>query len=353
MAAVVMHMPRPAPLKSLRLAPRSSPPRVAPAVAMPRMQSSSSIASAPAALLPAPVVSTAAATTTTTTSNSSATTTQTSTTCRTTPAYINHSTSGPGASMDSPKLMRRYSAPPAPTAGSSGQVQGSGATSPPRRVRFADDCGVSLERCVLFYRWDEPWRCSPKGRPPSPVSAVLVPGGEELDFCRQKDAVRPHMFLDSGSVPQRDQLVRIVAERNVGLEDVTVRLPTIFITVRVTNIAPIKQVTIRYTTDNWATTMEADASYLPGGCERGQERFVLGLPLYNFSLIHTLQFCICYRAGGQEHWDNNNGANYVLRSNNNSAGTAVCAKDEEHGSLNNFRSSTPLSLNAGSIPVFL
>ncbi|MBZ4394318.1 carbohydrate-binding protein [Myxococcus faecalis] len=84
----------------------------------------------------------------------------------------------------------------------------------------------------------------------------------------------------------------------------------------VKNLAYTKSVTVVYTTDNWATSHEVAASFVPGysvgyayisspnayGVERWQARIpaVSGTPLYY----------IRYEVNGQTYWDNNFGYNY-------------------------------------------
>ena len=120
------------------------------------------------------------------------------------------------------------------------------------------------------------------------------------------------LALDAPPLATRHELTARVAERKVQLENVTVRLPTVFLTVRVANIAPVKAVTVRYSTDGWQSFTDAAASYLPGVCDGGQERFVLGLSLPNYRLMDRVEFCIRYAVAGQEFWDSRDGKNYAL-----------------------------------------
>ncbi len=78
----------------------------------------------------------------------------------------------------------------------------------------------------------------------------------------------------------------------------------------VKNLSPVKNVKVVYTTDNWATTHEGNASY--------------GYSLNNFNSVEdwtysfnvpgatNVQYAISYTVGGQTYWDNNYGHNYSV-----------------------------------------
>ncbi|XP_007438016.2 protein phosphatase 1 regulatory subunit 3G, partial [Python bivittatus] len=88
--------------------------------------------------------------------------------------------------------------------------------------------------------------------------------------------------------------------------------------VRVLSCPGSKEVTVRYTFNEWLSFLDVPALPLPDGdpsdvsapVERYQ--FALCLPpgLPDGTAVH---FAICYRSQQGEHWDNNGGANYTLR----------------------------------------
>ncbi|KAM6454719.1 protein phosphatase 1 regulatory subunit 3G [Liasis olivaceus] len=88
--------------------------------------------------------------------------------------------------------------------------------------------------------------------------------------------------------------------------------------VRVLSCPGSKEVTVRYTFNEWLSFLDVPALRLPDGdpsdvsapVERYQ--FALCLPpgLPDGTAVH---FAICYRSQQGEHWDNNGGANYTLR----------------------------------------
>ncbi|MCX7922197.1 MAG: CBM21 domain-containing protein [Clostridia bacterium] len=73
------------------------------------------------------------------------------------------------------------------------------------------------------------------------------------------------------------------------------------------NLAYNKQVKVRYTTDNWATYNDVNATY---GTDLGN-----GLEDWNFSAPiptgSTVKYAISYTVNGITYWDNNFGANYA------------------------------------------
>lgn len=85
-------------------------------------------------------------------------------------------------------------------------------------------------------------------------------------------------------------------------------------TVRVFDLAFEKQVTVRYTTDGWATSHDVDASWLQAE-DWGFRVEGLG---QGDALPEFVEYAVRYRVGGAEHgdgeyWDNNGGQNYRHR----------------------------------------
>ncbi|WP_410771529.1 hypothetical protein [Fontibacillus sp. BL9] len=82
--------------------------------------------------------------------------------------------------------------------------------------------------------------------------------------------------------------------------------------VYVKNAGYSKQVKIVYTTDNWATTREGDATYsMPANTDDSVEAWH-----FTFNHIATsvsqIKYAISYTVNGQTYWDNNNGQNYTV-----------------------------------------
>jgi hypothetical protein len=74
-----------------------------------------------------------------------------------------------------------------------------------------------------------------------------------------------------------------------------------------------KRVKIRFTTDNWISFKDYDASYINNLYDDICDRFSFTLEIdYDRICIgNTIQFCIGYESfGGPEYWDNNHQQNY-------------------------------------------
>ncbi|XP_058034109.1 protein phosphatase 1 regulatory subunit 3G [Ahaetulla prasina] len=88
--------------------------------------------------------------------------------------------------------------------------------------------------------------------------------------------------------------------------------------VRVLSCPGSKEVTVRYTFNEWLSFLDVPALPLPDGdpsdgsapVERYQFSLCLPPGLPDGTAVH---FAICYRSQQGEHWDNNGGANYTLR----------------------------------------
>jgi hypothetical protein len=87
--------------------------------------------------------------------------------------------------------------------------------------------------------------------------------------------------------------------------------------VAVANISFEKYVTARFTFDYWKTTSEVVAEWSNiryKGQADGFDRFSFIIRLSDQAHLQnkTLFMCVRYNVGGQEHWDNNGGANYQV-----------------------------------------
>ncbi|KAJ1723519.1 hypothetical protein LPJ53_002131 [Coemansia erecta] len=112
----------------------------------------------------------------------------------------------------------------------------------------------------------------------------------------------------------------VVLER-VELSDNNRSSATIRGTVKVHNIAFEKSVVVRYSFDQWRSVHEAYAVYSRTLLEAQSGRpgvdrfsFTMSLPAsVTVTLPATVAICVRYNVAGGEHWDNNNGANYMFK----------------------------------------
>ncbi|KAJ2104692.1 hypothetical protein GGI16_002672 [Coemansia sp. S142-1] len=170
----------------------------------------------------------------------------------------------------------------------------------PRFVHF----DTQLEHTRLFYKSD------------SPKSAACDPAP-----ASQIHDTAPHTAY-AAAAPLRLVPVRRPASSLVPYEDAPVVLESVELAglaltgcIKVHNLAYEKAVTVRLTRDNWRTAEDVPATYLRSivGADRrrpGVDRFAFTISCASTAAPTTISMCVCYRVSGQEHWDNNKGANY-------------------------------------------
>ncbi|NXS30071.1 PPR3D phosphatase, partial [Pomatostomus ruficeps] len=107
-------------------------------------------------------------------------------------------------------------------------------------------------------------------------------------------------------------------EQQVCLERVTSSDLGLSGTIQVRNVAFEKQVSVRYTFNQWESLHEVCARWhqsIPA--KNGQDQvdvftFFLPVPPFLLQLSTLVQFAARYQVNGQEYWDNNRGKNYTL-----------------------------------------
>lgn len=101
-------------------------------------------------------------------------------------------------------------------------------------------------------------------------------------------------------------------------------------TVKVKNVSFEKEVIVRVTWDNWKSQQDIFCTYSeiygPSSAYVIYDTFSFKITLPPSS--KKLEFCICFRANGQEFWDNNDKKNYTLSKRSNVA--------EDYQSYKNF-----------------
>ncbi|XP_055306003.1 protein phosphatase 1 regulatory subunit 3B [Sitodiplosis mosellana] len=174
-----------------------------------------------------------------------------------------------------------------------------------KRVVFADDKGKSLTEIRVM---SEPSNVPPlwsieflshvtQGFITPDITdewsiAFKQPASDYLNF-RQK--------LDTKNVSLENVIIKESESRLVG-------------TVKVKNLSFTKEVIVRSTWNNWKTQQDTICTFTPicggGGSYVLYDTFSFKLTLPPSSVV--LEFCVCYRVDGVEHWDNNEGKNYKL-----------------------------------------
>ena len=119
----------------------------------------------------------------------------------------------------------------------------------------------------------------------------------------------PHVhtleFTQPGSDPG---FFERVGREYVVLESIREESRSMHGVVRVSNLAYEKEVTVRWTHDNWRTNHDTHAIFCAN--DGPTDRFTFELPVNG----DDVSFAIRFRAQGQEFWDSNRGRNYLISS---------------------------------------
>ncbi|XP_021409242.2 protein phosphatase 1 regulatory subunit 3D [Lonchura striata] len=179
------------------------------------------------------------------------------------------------------------------------------------RVRFADALGLELTEVKVFQTEEDPSiplhvlsRLS--------INSDLWYSSLNLEFtmqCLVPDFQQPADCPDFSSRLQ---------EQQVCLERVTSSYLGLSGTIHVQNVAFEKQVSVRYTFNQWESIHEVCARWncsIPDKNRQDQVdvfTFFLPVPPFLLQLSTLVQFAARYQVNGQEYWDNNRGKNYTL-----------------------------------------
>ncbi|NXD97250.1 PPR3D phosphatase, partial [Chaetorhynchus papuensis] len=191
------------------------------------------------------------------------------------------------------------------------QCQEPGCQSRVNRVRFADALGLELTEVKVFQTGEDPSiplhvlsRLS--------INSDLWYSSLNLEFtmqCLVPDFQQPADCLDFSSRLQEQQVcLERVTSSDLGLSG----------TIQVLNVAFEKQVSVRYTFNQWESLHEVCARWHQSIPEKnGQNQvdvftFFLPVPPFLLQLSTLVQFAARYQVNGQEYWDNNRGKNYTL-----------------------------------------
>nr|XP_018904594.1 PREDICTED: protein phosphatase 1 regulatory subunit 3B [Bemisia tabaci] len=179
-----------------------------------------------------------------------------------------------------------------------------------KKVVFADDRGLSLTQVRLMTESPAQrgyWRSRtldfiPSSPPTGPKSSSPTSTDSwEITFSQPaSDYVSFRKRLDTC---------------NVSLENVIVKDQEISGTIKVKNLSFKKDVFVRSTTDNWLTYQDTHATFINNTVNSAVQvlydtfNFKLALP----PVANVVELCVCYQYDSTEHWDNNNGQNYVIK----------------------------------------
>lgn len=179
-----------------------------------------------------------------------------------------------------------------------------------KKVVFADDRGMSLTHVRIM---TEPSNVPPllnsrflaevtQGLSANPVAKAdpweitfAQPASDYLEFRRR---------LDSGKVSLENVIIKEAEESVIG-------------TVKVSNISFEKEVFVRCSSDTWKTREDIFCKYVSNSSSNTMNAAYVLYDTFSFKLAlplkaRRIEFCVCYRSGGEEFWDNNSNHNFVL-----------------------------------------
>lgn len=167
-----------------------------------------------------------------------------------------------------------------------------------RRVHFADFDGQDLVSVKVI----------------TPANSEEdLSGGKKVDILNHAAAPK-HLkrFKCCFTQPVSDEsFTSRLIERNVCLENAVFCGFSMTGTVKVKNIAFVKEVTARYTVDGWKSFRDVWADYVSKSSDGKTDRFQFRISIpHELDVGGKLEFAIRYRTAGKEYWDNNFHRNY-------------------------------------------
>ncbi|KHN75706.1 Protein phosphatase 1 regulatory subunit 3D [Toxocara canis] len=218
-------------------------------------------------------------------------------------------------------------------------------SGPQKTVRFADALGLDLEQKTVYDADD--WRDEEFGASLSLFSYPVAP----LNL-RRTTAIR--LTTTNWSIRSEAEVSHLTRTQCVCLKSVDVIDTNVTGVVDVLNLAPEKQVCVRYTVDSWATFSEARAMYMESvGNDGAVDAFTFFIAFPNDLPVGAVcQFCIRYTVNGTSYWDSNSGANYSLEyveshSNDYDKKESADQKKESNNPLWGFLNSKPQKNRGG------
>ncbi|KHJ97526.1 putative phosphatase regulatory subunit [Oesophagostomum dentatum] len=176
-----------------------------------------------------------------------------------------------------------------------------------KSVRFADDCGKELYSIRVM--------TEPSDYPPQINPNVLRKlRGDNYVEDSPKDPTPTWNLLFKQPASEYVRFRETLEKDRVSLENVVLKPDSSKIvgTIKVANIAFEKKVFVRYTTNNWQSYMDRQATYQPS-TSKVYDTFTFEIELPRpTDKCKRMEFCICYIANGSENWDSNGGENYKL-----------------------------------------
>ena len=183
----------------------------------------------------------------------------------------------------------------------------------PKKVHFADSNGHDLVEVKkynvsfedLWGEWDHTEHVNRPRR-------YTIPQTKQPQLQGERRLVLPCIsFKPCFEEPNQGDILKLVEKNSVCLESITSDSRNLIIVCRALNLGYCKEVSVRFTCDQWKSFTETHATHkLHYG---STDRFELKIHLPK--KIKVFEFAIRYRVNGMEFWDNNQAKNYVVETN--------------------------------------
>ncbi|XP_055609649.1 glycogen-binding subunit 76A isoform X2 [Uranotaenia lowii] len=178
-------------------------------------------------------------------------------------------------------------------------------------VRFADVLGLDLADVKTFV--DEVPKIPKSAYEDLEINLEPTMPVQQICLGPKADRVLVPLFQQPGALPCFLDRVR---DKQVNLENAAVTDPvnlTITGTVRVRNLDFHKSVYVRYTTDNWRSFSDLQASYVENSCDGFSDKFTFTIYGTSVQIGQRIEMAIRFHCRGQQFWDSNYDTNYVFQ----------------------------------------
>jgi len=147
---------------------------------------------------------------------------------------------------------------------------------------------------------------------------IITPNNSSENLYVHGKDLRPLVYNHIRCIFNLEKDPKIIAtraiEEKIYLENILCSQFAILGLIRVKNIDFTKEITVRYTTNNWKTHRDIWADYVSSSADKTTDKFTFRISIYSwlFEDRCDIEFALCYRVNGMVYWDNNNGNNYCI-----------------------------------------
>ncbi|CAF2480708.1 unnamed protein product [Rotaria sp. Silwood2] len=179
---------------------------------------------------------------------------------------------------------------------------------PKKNVRFADDFGLDLSQIKVIKSDELP-------HVPSAAFKDLHVNYDEnsLSFYQERMKLITYLEQQFENPIHTQGFDDRVLRHKVVLEQANAIDNKIYGTVKIISFGYNKRVKIRFTTDNWITFHDHNATYITDSHDGTHDRFTFALDIDRDRICvgNNIQFCVGYETYvGQDYWDSNYEENY-------------------------------------------